>query len=151
MARIESSILVSRSVEETFHFLDIPENHASFIPNMLEFTKTSPGPFGQVGATAHGVLRFLGQRVDIPYEIIERNPNHSLAMKGLLGPIAFKDGYILSSNQGGTQILFWLELTMTGLAKIFSPFRGLIGRIHAWETLTNLKKALEKDVLKPPS
>jgi hypothetical protein len=40
---------------------------------------------------------------------------------------------------------------MTGLAKIFSPFRGLIGRIHAWETLTNLKKALEKDVLKPPS
>jgi hypothetical protein len=144
MARIESRILVSRSVEEIFRFLDIPENHARFIPNMLEFIKTSPGPFGQVGATARGVLRFLGQKVDIPYEIIERKTNHSLAMKGLLGPIAFKDGYILSSNQGSTQILFWLELTMTGLAKVFSPFKGLIGRLHAWETLTNLKKVLEE-------
>jgi hypothetical protein len=144
MARIESSVLVSKSVEETFSFLDTPENHAKFIPNMIEFNKTSAGPFGRVGATARGVLRFLGQKVDIPYEIIEHKQNHSLAMKGLLGPITFKDGYVLVPKEDGTQIKFWLELTMQGLAKIFSPFKGLIGRIHAVETLTNLKKVLER-------
>jgi len=144
VARIESSILVSKSVEDTFNFLSIPENHAKFIPNMVEFNKTSPGPFGQVGATARGVLRFLGQKVDIPYEIVEHEQNQRLAMKGLLGPITFKDGYVLIPNANGTQINFWLELTITGLAKIFNPFKGLIGRIHAVETLVNLKKAVEK-------
>lgn len=144
MARIESSVLVSKSVEEIFSFLDTPENHAKFIPNMIEFNKTSAGPFGRVGATARGVLRFFGKKVDIPYEIIEHEQNQRLAMKGLLGPINFKDGYILIPNAEGTQIKFWLELTMTGLAKVFSPFKSLIGRIHAIETLTNLKKALEK-------
>lgn len=144
MARIESSVLVSRSVEDIFSFLNIPENHAKFIPNMVAFNKTSAGPFGQVGATARGVLRFLGQKVDVPYEIIEHEQNRKLAMKGWLGPIAFKDGYILIPTTNGTQIKFWLELSMIGLAKVFSPFKGFIGRIHALETLSKLKKVLEK-------
>jgi hypothetical protein len=110
---------------------------------MVEFDKTSPGQFGRVGATARGVLRFLGQRVNVPYEIIEHEQNHRLAMQGSLGPIAFKDGYILIPTADGTQIKFWLELSVAGLAKIISPINGLIGRIHASETLTNLKKVLE--------
>lgn len=144
MARIEASILVSKSVEDTFSFLNIAENHSKFIPNMVAFHKTSSGPFGRVGATAQGTLRYLGQKMEVPYEIIEHEKNEKLAMKGALGPIVFKDGYILNPSRGGTQIKFWLELTMTGLAKIVSPFGSLIGKIHANETLINLKKALEK-------
>jgi hypothetical protein len=143
MARIESSVLVSKSVEETFAFLNAPENHARFIPNMVEFNKTSSGAFGRVGTTIQGVLRFLGQKVELPYEIIEHEPNRKLAMKGTLGPVLFRDGYVLSPAANGTQIKFWLELTLTGLARIMSPFAGLIGKIHAAETLTNLKRALE--------
>ncbi len=143
MARIESSVLVSKSVEETFAFLNTPENHARFIPNMIEFNKTSSGAFGRVGTTIQGVLRFLGQKVELPYEIIEHEPNRKLAMKGTLGPVLFRDGYVLNPTANGTQIKFWLELTLTGLARIISPFAGLIGKIHAAETLTNLKRALE--------
>ncbi|SRR6266498_4319313 len=143
MARIESSILVSKSVEDIFTFLNVPENHAKFIPNMIEFNKTSSGPFGQVGATVQGVLRLLGQNMELPYEIIEHEPNRKLAMKGVLGPVIFKDGYVLNRTNNGTQINFWLELTMTGLARLMSPFAGLIGKIHANETLANLKKRLE--------
>lgn len=143
MARIESSVLVSKSVEETFAFLNAPENHARFIPNMVEFNKTSSGAFGRVGTTIQGVLRFLGQKVELPYEIIEHEPNRKLAMKGTLGPVLFRDGYVLSPTANGTHIKFWLELTLTGLARIISPFAGLIGKIHAAETLTNLKRALE--------
>jgi hypothetical protein len=142
--RIESSIRVSRSIEEIFSFLSIPENHAKFIPNMVEFNKTSAGPFGQVGATAQGVLRFFGQRIEVPYEIVEHEQNQRLAMKGLLGPVTFRDGYILIPNPDGTQIKFWLELSMTGLARIFDPVKGLVSRLHAFETLRNLKHVLEK-------
>lgn len=143
MTRIESSVRVSRSVEETFAFLNVAENHARFIPNMIAFQKTSAGSFGQVGTTIRGVLRFLRLTLELPYEIIEYEPNRKLAMQGVLGPVRFRDGYVLSPDGTGTQIRFWLELTPTGPSKILSPFAGLIGRIHAMETLSNLKRALD--------
>ncbi|HEY3474840.1 MAG TPA: hypothetical protein VGK56_09540, partial [Anaerolineales bacterium] len=65
-----------------------------------------------------------------------------LAMKGQMGPVLFKDGYVLIEKDNGTEIKFWLDLAPTGWTKIFSPFMGLIGRIHAWETLRNLKREL---------
>jgi hypothetical protein len=65
-------------------------------------------------------------------------------MNGQMGPVLFKDGYILRKNGAGTEIKFWLDLLPTGWAKVFSPFMGLIGRIHAWETLRNLRRELVK-------
>jgi carbon monoxide dehydrogenase subunit G len=145
MARIESTLLVHQSIEKVFAFLDAPENHARFIPNMAEFQQTSPGPFGNVGATAQGLLSYFGlMKIKVKYKIIKHEPNHRLAMKGQMGPIIFKDGYILKKNRNGTEIRFWLELTPTGWAKLLSPFTGLIGRAHAWETLRNLKRELVK-------
>ena len=145
MARIESTIQVSKSVEEVFAFMNAAENHARFIPNMAEFKQTAGGAFGQVGAKAQGSLRYFGIiRIEVLYEIIEREPNRKLAMKGIMGPVIFKDGYILIPANKGTEIKFWLELTMTGLTKLVQPFAGLIGKIHARETLRNLKREIQK-------
>jgi hypothetical protein len=142
MTRIESKLWVPLSVETVFGFLDQAENHARFIPNMVEFNKTSPGRFGQVGTTIQGVLRLWGQRLQVPYTIIEHSDNQRLAMQGALGPLAFEDGYVLSATQGGTTIQFWLELMLSGPGRLLSPAAGLIGWIHAQETLTNLKRQL---------
>ena len=144
MTRIESSILVPKTVEDAFVFLNTRESHLKFIPRITEFNQTSPGPFGQVGATLRGMLRYFGMKIPVDYEIIEHQPNKKLAMKGMMGPVLFKDGYVLSPENDGTRITFWLELTMTGLASLFKPFAGLIGKIHAYETLTLLKKQLAK-------
>ena len=144
MARIESVIQVKKQVEDVFAFMNVAENHARFIPNMVEFKQTSPGAFGRVGATANGLLRYLGIiRIPVAYEIIEHDLNRTLAMKGKMGPVFFKDGYILTPAENGARIKFWLELEPTGWAKLFSPFAKLIGKIHAYETLRNLKKELE--------
>jgi len=143
MARIESSILVPKSLEDTFAFLNLRESHLKFIPRMIELTQTSQGEFGQVGATAKGMLNYFGIKIPVQYEIIEHGINQKLAMNGLMGPVSFKDGYILSRQDHGTEIKFWLELNPMGWTKIFSPFAGLIGKIHAWETLRNLKRELE--------
>lgn len=144
MTRIESSIEVAQSSERVFAFLNAVENHAKFIPNMAEFRQTSSGAFGQVGATAQGTLNILGVRIKVMYEIIEHETDHRLAMKGVMGPITFKDGYIISPSINGTKVNFWLELTMSGFSRILSPFGGLVGKIHAYETLNNLKKEIEK-------
>jgi len=147
MSHIESSILVTKSVEDTFLFLNTRESHLKFIPRIVEFNQTSAGSFGQVGATVRGMLRYFGVSIPVNYEIIEHQPNQRLAMQGKMGPVLFKDGYLLSSDKEGTRITFWLELTMTGLSKLFQPFAGLIGKIHAWETLRNLKREVNNSMV----
>jgi hypothetical protein len=142
MARIESSLRVPNSVEDVFAFLCKRESHLNFIPRMTALTQTSGGDFARLGATADGMLNYFGIKIPVNYEIIENIPNQKLAMKGLMGPVAFKDGYVLGRKNDGTEIKFWLELRPTGWAKIFSPFAGLIGKVHAWETLRNLKREI---------
>jgi carbon monoxide dehydrogenase subunit G len=143
MRRLEASIRVQQPAETVFDFMSVAENHARFIPNMVEFRQTSPGAFGQVGTTIRGRLRILGVSVEVPYEITQFEPKTRLAMQGVMGPILFKDGYALEPAGGETRIVFWLELTPRGVARLANPLMGFIGRTHAAETLANLKKALE--------
>lgn len=142
MARIESSIIVSKSVEETYDFLSKRESHLHFIPRMVSLTQTSQGEFAQVGVTSEGILNYLGIKIPVKYEIIENVPNQELAMKGSMPYVEFKDGYVVSGQHNGTKITFWLDLIPFGYARILSPVAGLIGKVHAWETLRNLKREI---------
>ena len=150
MAPIESTLSVDQSLEAVFEFLNTCESHLRFIPRMTHLQQTSPGAFGQAGTTLSGMLNYFGVRIPVEYEILEVTPNQGLAMKGQMGPFVFKDGYILKKNGNSTEIKFWLDLSPTGWASVFSPFMGLVGKIHAWETLRNLKRELAKKGLASP-
>jgi hypothetical protein len=150
MAHIESSILVRTSMEDIFSFLNRRESHRNFIPRMTALEQTSPGVFGQAGTTLSGMLNYFGIRIPVKYEIIEVEPNQRLAMKGQMGPVLFKDGYVLKKNGDGTEIKFWLDLNPEGGARVFSPFMGLVGKIHAWETLRNLRRELMNQEIVSP-
>ena len=145
MAQIESTLVVPQSLEEVFAFLNTCEGHLKFIPRMTHLEQTSPGIFGQAGTMLSGMLNFFGIRIPVQYEIIEVESDRRLAMNGKMGPVRFRDGYVLKKKGEGTLIKFWLDLNPVGWAKIFSPFMGWIGRIHAWETLKNLKRELRKN------
>ena len=151
MSRVESSIPVPRPIEEVFSFLNACESHLKFIPRMTQLEQTSPGTFGKVGTTLSGVLNYFGFRIPVQYEISEHELNHRLAMKGEMGPVLFEDSYILKKNGDGTEIKFWLDLMPTGWAKLFSPFASLIGSFHAWETLRNLKRELQREEIAAPT
>lgn len=142
MSRIESSIIVSKPIEDVFAFLNKRESHLNFIPRMVSLTQTSQGEFSQIGGTADGMLNYFGIKIPVRYEIIENEFNKTLAMKGTMPYVNFQDGYVLTKKDNGTEITFWLELTPFGYTKIFSPFAGLIGKVHAWETLNNLKREI---------
>ncbi len=142
MARIESRVIVSKGIEDVFAFLSKRESHLNFIPRMVSLTQTSQGEFAQVGGRADGVLNYFGINIPVTYEIIENVTHQKLTMNGSMPFVNFRDGYVLSKQNDGTVIKFWLELTLTGWTKIFSPFAGLIGKVHAWETLKNLKKII---------
>jgi carbon monoxide dehydrogenase subunit G len=141
--RLEATILINKPAEDIFTFLHNPDNHPKFVPGMLEFKKSSPGPIEQVGTSVRGVRRFLGRRMELPYEITEYQRGARLGMKGALGPITFMDGYVLEALGPTTRVKFWLELTLTGVMKLARPFIAFVGKTHAQETLENLKKALD--------
>jgi hypothetical protein len=150
MSRIESTLVVRQSLEDVFAFLNMRESHRRFIPRMTHLEQTSPGIFGQAGTRLSGMLDYFCIRIPVQYEIIEVETDQRLAMNGKMGPIVFKDGYVLKRNGKGTAIIFWLELLPSRWAKIFTPFMGLVGKIHAWETLRNLKRELMKDEIASP-
>jgi Polyketide cyclase / dehydrase and lipid transport len=150
MARIEATLLSPKSIEDVFSFLNKCESHERFIPRMTKLNQTSSGAFGQAGTTLSGMLNYFGIHIPVQYEIIEVEPNQRLAMKGQMGPVLFKDGYVLKQNADGTEIRFWLDLLPKGWARIFAPFMGLVGRLHAWETLRNLKRELARQEIASP-
>ena len=144
MPHIESTLVVHRSLEEVFSFLNMRESHLRFIPRMTRLEQTSSGTFGQAGTRLSGMLNYFGIRIPVEYEIIEVEPDQKLTMNGKMGSILFKDGYVLKRIDGGTEIKFWLDLLPNGWAKVLTPFTGLIGKVHAWETLKNLERELAK-------
>ena len=142
MSRIESTIIVTKSVGDIFAFLSKRESHLNFIPRMASLTQTSQGEFSQVGATAEGILNYFGIKIPVKYEFTENVFHQKLGMKGTMPFVNFRDGYVLNNHENGTELKFWLELDLTGWTKIFIPFAGLIGKVHVWETLRNLKREL---------
>lgn len=142
MTNIESKIFVAKPIEDVFSFLSKRESHLHFIPRMVSLTQTSQGEFAQVGGTSEGTLNYFGIKIPVRYEITENAANQKLSMNGKMPYVNFRDGYILNRREHGTEITFWLELIPFGYAKILSPLAGLIGKIHAWETLRNLKREI---------
>jgi carbon monoxide dehydrogenase subunit G len=141
--QVEDRVLISRQAENIYSYLSNPENHARFIPGMLEFGQTSPGAFARVGAQALGLREFFGVKLKIPYEITEVEPNLRLGMKGVMGPVGFEDGYVLEATGDSTLVTFWMRPTLTGIMRLARPFVLFVGRTHAAETLSGLKQALE--------
>jgi hypothetical protein len=142
-ARIESSTLIEKPAGKVFAFLSVPENHAKFIPGMLEFKQTSTGAFGRVGATVRGRRRLLGRSLDLPYEIIAFEPERVLAMKGRIGPVSFEDGYVLEPRGEHTRITFWVRFLPAGATILAMPILLPWGKLHGIETIANLKRALQ--------
>jgi hypothetical protein len=144
MAHVESSIFVAQPIEKIYSFLNRRESHRRFIPRMTSLEQTSAGVFGQVGTTLSGMLNYFGIQIPVQYEIIQVEPDQKLAMRGQMGTVDFQDGYVLRASGNGTEISFWLDLLPTGWARLLAPFMGIIGKIHAWETLRSLKRELMK-------
>lgn len=146
MSQIEASIVIQRTAEEIFTFFSRAENHARFIPGMIEVKQTSSGSFAQPGATARGVRRDVVLNTEVQYKITQAEPNKAFGMKGAMGPLHFEDGYVLEAMGDTTRVHFWLEFKLNGLMQLVAPFVQFLGKTHAGETLDNLKKVLEQTV-----
>ncbi len=85
MLKLESSIVINRSVEEVFAVLSNVEQNPKWSSGFLEAQQTSEGPIG-VGTTWRVVQKGLGQRMEGEIEVTAYEPNRRCAQKSKAGP-----------------------------------------------------------------
>ena len=141
--KIETSVVINKSVEVVFEFMANPENDMLWQSGVLGSRKTSEGRMG-AGTTEESEFQFLGRRIKSTLEVTEYEPHRKIEYKTISGPIPFKVSYIFDSlAEGGTKVTFVMEGDAGGFFKLAEP---LVARTvqRQWETnLATLKDILE--------
>jgi len=79
----------------------------------------------------------------LPYELTEYEPNKKLGMKGAMGPLAFRAGYMLEPVGSNTHVTVWLEFDTSGLLMLTKPLLVQMGKSSNGASLSKLKRILE--------
>jgi uncharacterized membrane protein len=146
MAKIETSIVVNRPLEEVFAFTTNLENQLKYQPRLLEAKKTSEGPIG-VGTTWRLVGKVLGQRMEFEQQCTEYELNRKFAGRPRSGPFALEERRTYEQVEGGTRFNLTFDFQPRGFMKLAEPLLVSMLKRQAETDLMNLKKLMETNVL----
>lgn len=141
MARIETSVVINRPIDEVFAYLNDVRNWPQWNSTLPELEQTSEGPAG-VGTTYRGVSQFLGQRMQWTSEITEYEPNRKVKQKIISGPMSIEQSLTFEPVEGGTRFTIAGEGEFGGVFKLAQP---VVNRRMKKESEANLAKL--KDIL----
>ena len=116
MSGFEVSTEIEAPIERVWEFVDKPENELLWQSNAAERVVLTEGPI-EKGTRIRLVDRFLGQRMDSEWEIVEHYPYYRLD-RTVSGPIHLESSWRLEPIENGT--LFSMEIeTGEGLGGMF--------------------------------
>jgi uncharacterized membrane protein len=141
MARIETSVVINRPIDEVFAYINDVRNWPQWNSTLPEAEQTSEGPVA-VGSTFRGVSQFLGQRMEWTSEVTEYEPNRKLKQKITSGPMWMEQSLTFEPVEGGTRFTMLGEGEFGGLFKLAQP---VVNRRMKKESEANLAKL--KDIL----
>jgi carbon monoxide dehydrogenase subunit G len=140
----ENSVSINRPVEDVFAFLARPENHARFVPGVLEFRLTSSTMVE--GAEAVGTRRVFGSVRRLPYRISAFEPNRVLAVATALGPLEGSATYRVEGTAGSvTRVRFVVAGGFRGPLRFADRLLAGTLRRDAATVCRNLKAVLERE------
>lgn len=143
MARVQSSVVINRSVEEVFAFVTGLENDPQWRLGIAEIGVTTPGPFG-VGSESREVLRFLGRTYVTTARCTVHEPNRRMAFRSLTGPQPVAGWRLVEPATGGTRVTHALEAEPVGwLGRLTLPLQVAIMRRQMRRESQRLKALLE--------
>ena len=146
MARIETSIVINRPLEEVFAFTTDLENQPKYQPRLLEAKKTSEGPIG-LGTTWRLVGKVLGQRMEFEQQCIEYEPNRKFVGRPRSGPFPLEERRTYEQVQGGTRFNLTFDFQPRAFMKLAEPLFVRMLKRQAEADLANLKNLMEAHVL----
>ena len=146
MAKIETSIVINRPIEEVFAVLSDLENNAKWSSGFVEVKKTSEGPIG-VGTTWRAIQKVLGQRIETEAELTEYEPNRKFAAKSKSGPIPVEVRQTFDPVEAGTRVSIEGQLEPGGFFKMAEPLVTRMLKRTLETDFANVKDLMEANAL----
>ena len=81
---VKQQVSICSPIADTFAYISNLENLAKWSSSIITVHKTSSEEM-QAGTMLQSAIRFLGQRSDITFEVIEHEPNRYLTLKSISG------------------------------------------------------------------
>lgn len=119
-----SNLHVVCTPEEAFRHIAMEffDNHPRWDPDLVEVTKTTPGPIG-VGTTGREVRDFNGRRFVSAFRVSRFEPNSAFSVRGTAGAMAENVDYDITSEGSGSGVILKLELIpRTFVMRLLGPF-----------------------------
>jgi uncharacterized membrane protein len=146
MLKLESSIVINRSIEEVFAVLSNVEQNPKWSSVFLEAQQTSEGLIG-VGTTWRVVQKALGQRMEGEVEVTAYEPNRRCAQKSKAGPFPAEVRQTYEPAEGGTRVSVVIEAEPGGFFKLAEPLVKTMLKRGITTDLATLKDLMEAHVL----
>jgi uncharacterized protein YndB with AHSA1/START domain len=145
MITVESSVVISRPVEQAWNFLTDFKNTPKWDIGVHKTRQTSKGPAG-LGTTFQNIGPFLGRESIREYKVTEYEPDKKVTVK-LMNPAKFiqnaEVSYIFESTQDGTKLTAVGSAEFNGLYRVLQPILRQRARKDSEGDLANLKRLLE--------
>lgn len=143
--RYETSVTISRPIEDVWEFILDPFNMPRWNPNWLAIRPTSPAPFG-LGSTFQARMAILGFEARARGEIVEWEPPRAVSFTIHIGRIA--SGLLrgrLEATEAGTRMVRVTELEPRPVLKPLFWIASPLFRRRADAYNQTAKRALEDE------
>lgn len=141
--KVEASAVIERALDEVFSLAADPKNDPLWASVVAEAKQTSEGPLA-VGTTYEQVLRLLGRRLKITFEVTEYEPNQRVHIGRFSGRLRSAAGRrTFEAAPGGTRVTFAGEGTSGLFLNLLEPLVNAAARRAVTRDLANLKEVLE--------
>ena len=141
---ITKSIEIKRRPEEVFAYLDQPERHGEWQPEIVSTEVETDGPVG-VGTRVKEMRKMGGREQDSSYEITEHDPPGKTSFRGIAGAVRPEGTVTVESIGDGSSSRVTLDFNLVGygLGRLIVPLarRQAAKTIEANQQL--LKEKLE--------
>lgn len=126
MATYVTSLIIPRCVEDTFAYISDFRHSPTWDPQTLQAYKVTDGPIA-LGTRYLLIGAFLTQKMILPYEIIEYDPPHTLALFGETDHLSYRDriGFEAEGNDR-TRLTYNAQLDFKGILRIGEPALQLV-------------------------
>ena len=140
--RIEESVQINRPLKEVYEYVANPENLPEWTGTVIETRKDTPGPLLE-GSTFTSVAKFLGRRVESPFEVTAHESPRLHSHKSTGGPLPVEWTLTFEEVAGGTRYTQVAEGEPGGFFGLVGPLLERVGRRQLSTDLENLKDLLE--------
>jgi uncharacterized protein YndB with AHSA1/START domain len=135
MIRYQTTVQLSRPVEQVFSFLTDPEKLMMWQSNLVKAVILTSGPL-RLGSRFREVRRLGPRETEVQGEVSEFELNQRLATKTSTTPHV-RVSYSLAPEQAGTRLSYKFEMLPTGLVWLLQPM--ILGSIKK-DTASDFEK-----------